>query len=40
LVGFRLLDLVITRGRGRPADDVSGLPLAPQPWTVPEGVPA
>jgi polysaccharide pyruvyl transferase WcaK-like protein len=38
--GFRLLDLVLTRGRGRSADDVSGLPLAPQPWTVPEGVPA
>jgi polysaccharide pyruvyl transferase WcaK-like protein len=38
--GFRLLQLVLTRGRGRPADDVSGLPLAPQPWTVPEGVPA
>jgi polysaccharide pyruvyl transferase WcaK-like protein len=38
--GFRLLQLVLTRGRGRPADDVSGLPLAPQPWTVPEEVSA
>jgi polysaccharide pyruvyl transferase WcaK-like protein len=37
--GFRLLHLVLTRGRGRPADDVSGLPLAPQPWTVPEELP-
>jgi polysaccharide pyruvyl transferase WcaK-like protein len=36
--GFRLLHLVLTRGRGRPADDVSGLPLAPQPWTVPQEV--
>jgi polysaccharide pyruvyl transferase WcaK-like protein len=36
--GFRLLQLVLTRGRGRPADDVSGLPLAPAPWTVPEEV--
>ncbi|HET6506874.1 MAG TPA: polysaccharide pyruvyl transferase family protein [Baekduia sp.] len=36
--GFRLLALVLTRGRGRPADDVSGLPLAPEPWTVPEEV--
>jgi polysaccharide pyruvyl transferase WcaK-like protein len=34
--GFRLLHLVLTRGRGRPADDVSGLPLAPHPWTVPK----
>jgi polysaccharide pyruvyl transferase WcaK-like protein len=38
--GFRLLQLVLTRGRGRPADDVSGLPLAPRPWTVPEEVSA
>jgi polysaccharide pyruvyl transferase WcaK-like protein len=38
--GFRLLHLVLTRGRGRPADDVSGLPLAPVPWTVPEEAPA
>jgi polysaccharide pyruvyl transferase WcaK-like protein len=38
--GFRLLHLVLTRGRGRPADDVSGLPLAPEPWTVPEEVSA
>jgi polysaccharide pyruvyl transferase WcaK-like protein len=38
--GFRLLHLVLTRGRGRPADDVSGLPLAPQPWTVPQEVSA
>lgn len=37
--GFRLLQLVLTRGRGRGADDVSGLPLAPEPWTVPEEVP-
>jgi polysaccharide pyruvyl transferase WcaK-like protein len=36
--GFRLLHLVLSRGRGRPADDVSGLPLAPQPWAVPEEV--
>jgi polysaccharide pyruvyl transferase WcaK-like protein len=36
--GFRLLQLVLSRGRGRPADDVSGLPLAPEPWTVPEEV--
>ena len=36
--GFRLLDLVLTRGRGRPADDVSGLPLAPEPWTIPAEV--
>jgi polysaccharide pyruvyl transferase WcaK-like protein len=36
--GFRLLHLVLTRGRGRPADDVSGLPLAPAPWTVPEEI--
>jgi polysaccharide pyruvyl transferase WcaK-like protein len=36
--GFRLLDLVLTRGRGRPADHVSGLPLAPEPWTVPAEV--
>jgi polysaccharide pyruvyl transferase WcaK-like protein len=34
--GFRLLQLVLTRGRGRPADDVSGLPLVPEPWMVPE----
>jgi polysaccharide pyruvyl transferase WcaK-like protein len=38
--GFRLLELVLTRGRGRPADDVSGLPLAPKPWTVPQEVSA
>jgi polysaccharide pyruvyl transferase WcaK-like protein len=38
--GFRLLQLVLTRGRGRGADDVSGLPLAPEPWTVPEEVPS
>jgi polysaccharide pyruvyl transferase WcaK-like protein len=38
--GFRLLQLVLTRGRGRPADDVSGLPLAPERWTVPEEVSA
>jgi hypothetical protein len=38
--GFRLLQLVLTRGRGRPADDVSGLPLVPKPWTVPEEVSA
>jgi polysaccharide pyruvyl transferase WcaK-like protein len=38
--GFRLLHLVLTRGRGRPADDVSGLPLAPEPWIVPVEAPA
>jgi len=36
--GLRLLHLVLTRGREGPADDVSGLPLAPEPWTVPEAV--
>jgi polysaccharide pyruvyl transferase WcaK-like protein len=38
--GFRLLHLVLARGEGCPADDVSGLPLAPDPWTVPEEVSA